>query len=406
VSNVPPESPTELSVAIVGASLAGLSTARELRALGHTGAITLIGAEQHLPYDRPPLSKGVLQQGVTDESVTLTDDQDLTGFHWRLGVPAIGLDHEGGRHHVRLDDGTSVSATAVVAATGARARTLIGAGLPGVHTLRTLDDAIALRESMQRGGHLVVIGAGFIGCEVASTATTVGMSVTLVEASEAPGAALLGPQVARWLHGVHTDRGVRMRTGAAIDTINGVDRVESVTLGDGTELAADAVVIGIGALPNSEWAAASGIAIDGGFLTDAQCATAVSNIYAVGDCARVFDPITGLHVRHEHWSAALDHARRAARRLLHLAPPKHVAPYFWSDQYGLRLQVCGTVPAGQTPTFVEGSLDSAHFVAVYGEVDDPVAAVAVDGGRTFTRLRKHIDRSVDRRRTAQVLEHQ
>jgi 3-phenylpropionate/trans-cinnamate dioxygenase ferredoxin reductase subunit len=391
---------------VVGASLAGLSTARQLRSLGHLGPITLIGDEPHLPYDRPPLSKGILQDSVSDEALSLVDDDDRAGLQWRLGTSAIGLEHDGDLHRVRLDDGTTVGATAVVAATGARARTLIGAELPGVHTLRTLDDALALRASMRECRHLVVIGAGFIGCEVASSASASGMSVTIVEASEAPGTALLGPDLARWLHDLHREHGVHLRTGAAIETINGTDRVESVTLADGTELPADAVVIGIGAVPNTEWAAASGIAIDGGFLTDAQCATAVSGVYAVGDCARVFDPVTGLHVRQEHWSAALDHARRAARRLLQLDAPKTVAPYFWSDQYGHRLQVCGAVPPGTRPQFVEGSLDTGCFVAVFGDSDDPAAVVAVDGGRVFTRLRKQLDRSEDRRRTPQVVEHQ
>lgn len=148
------------------------------------------------------------------------------------------------------------------------------------------------------------------------------------------------------------------------------------------------------------------MAIDRGFLTDEQCATAVAGVYAVGDCARVYNPITATHVRQEHWAAALDHARRAARSLLRLPPPKCTAPYFWSDQYDLRLQVCGTIPAGQSPSIVEGNLESDRFVAVYGDVDEPVAVVAAGGGRTFTRVRKHIDRSEDRRRTAQVLEHQ
>jgi 3-phenylpropionate/trans-cinnamate dioxygenase ferredoxin reductase subunit len=397
---------SEVSVAVVGASLAGLSTARELRSLGHSGPITLIGDEAHLPYDRPPLSKGVLQNTVSDEALSLVDDDDHTSLSWRLGTPAIGLDHDGDDHLVRLGDGTSVRASAVVAATGARARSLIGADLVGVHTLRTLDDALALRASLSECRHLVVIGAGFIGCEVASSASASGMTVTIVEASEAPGAALLGPDLARWMHNLHREHGVDLRTGSAIETINGSDRVRSVTLADGTELPADAVVIGIGAVPNTEWAAASGIAVDGGFLTDAHCATAVSGIYAVGDCARVFDPVTGLHVRHEHWSAALDHARRAARHLMQMDVPKTVAPYFWSDQYGRRLQVCGAVPAGARPHLVEGSLDGGGFVATFGDPDNPVAVVAVDGGRTFTRLRKQLDRSEDRRRTPQVVEHQ
>lgn len=394
------------SVAIVGASLAGLSTARELRTLGHTGSITLIGAEGHYPYDRPPLSKGILHQADPPESLTLTDADDYAGFNWRLGVGATGLRHTDTGHTVELDDGRVVEAQAVIAATGSRARTLIGTELRGVHTLRTIDDAAALAESLRDGTHVVVIGGGFIGCEVASSASSLGKQVTIVEASEAPGAAIVGPELAARLHRRHAAHGVRLLIGAAIDTINGSDCVESVTLADGSELPADVVVIGIGAVPNTEWLKASGVALDTGVLTDADCATAVGGVYAVGDCARVYDPKTGLHLRQEHWSGALDHSRRAARRLLGLSAPKTVAPYFWSDQYGTRLQVCGAVPTGTDPIYVDGGPDTDSFVATFGAADRPSAVVAVDGGRLFTRLRKELDRSEDRRRSAQMVEHQ
>lgn len=398
--------PGSSSIAIVGASLAGLSTARELRTLGHTGPISLLGDEAHSAYDRPPLSKGVLRQKDSAESVMLADADDHVSFTWHLGVAATGLRHTDAGHTVDLADGTTLDADIVVAATGARPRTLLGAELPGVHTLRTLDDAIALADSLGRASDVVVIGAGFIGCEVASSAATLGKSVTIVEASEAPGAAILGPELAQQMHARHTDHGVRLLTGAAIDTINGSDRVESVTLGDGRELPADTVVIGIGAIPNTEWVATSGVALDVGILTDQHCATAVGGVYAVGDCARVYDPVTGLHLRQEHWAGALDHSRRAARHILGLPLPKTVAPYFWSDQYGSRLQVCGAVPIGGRPTFIDGAPDSESFVAVFGAPEDPTAVVAMNGGRLFTRLRKELDRSEDRRRAAQMVEHQ
>lgn len=394
------------SVAIVGASLAGLSTARELRTLGHTGTITLVGAEKHSAYDRPPLSKGVLQQKDSFESVMLADAEDDAAFTWRLGVAATGLRHTDAGHAVDLADGTTLDVDTVVAATGARPRTLLGADLAGVHTLRTIDDALSLADSLGRGSNVVVIGAGFIGCEVASSAAVLGKSVTIVEASEAPGAAILGPELAQQMHTRHVDHGVRLLTGAAIDTINGTDRVESVTLGDGRQLPADTVVIGIGAIPNTEWVATSGVALDVGILTDHHCATAAGGVYAVGDCARVYDPVTGLHLRQEHWSGALDHSRRAARHILGLPLPKTVAPYFWSDQYGSRLQVCGVVPIGVHPTFVEGTADTDSFVAVFGAPDAPTAVVAMNGGRMFTRLRKELDRSEDRRRAAKMVEHQ
>ncbi|PYE13278.1 3-phenylpropionate/trans-cinnamate dioxygenase ferredoxin reductase subunit [Williamsia limnetica] len=401
---VPP--PLAASVAIVGASLAGLSTARELRTLGHTGPVTLIGAENHYAYDRPPLSKSILQQTESTESLMLADSDDQSAFTWRLGARAAGLRHTDTGHEVELADGGTVEAHAVIAATGARARTLIGADLAGVHTLRTLDDAAALAESLRHGTNVVVIGAGFIGCEVASSSVALGKNVTIVEASTTPGAAILGPELAARLHRRHAAHGVRLLTGAAIDTINGSERVESVTLADGSELPADVVVIGIGAVPNTEWLTASGVALDAGILTDADCATAVAGVYAVGDCARVHDPKTGLHLRQEHWSGALDHSRRAARRLLGLPAPKTVAPYFWSDQYGARLQVSGAVPTGTAPVYLDGGPDTDSFVATFGADPEPSAVVALDGGRLFTRLRKELDRSEDRRRAAQMVEHQ
>ncbi|WP_052688819.1 NAD(P)/FAD-dependent oxidoreductase [Williamsia herbipolensis] len=396
-------------ITVVGASLAGLTAARELRASGVTGTIAFVGAESWLPYDRPPLSKDVLLEtfpnsaavahGAHPGPTALLLDGEAETFDWHLGVAADGLsvDAEGisvrrGQHH------PVGPADAVILATGARGRTLIGADLDGVHVLRTLDDARALAADLRTARRVVMIGGGFIGAEIASTARTLGAEVAIIEATEIPGAAVLGVDVARWSMARHALAGVSMNTGAAVETIDGTEgRVRSVTLGDGRVLDADVVVVGIGSVPDTEWAAASGIALDDGFVTDAGGATSMPGVYAVGDCARTFDPITGTHVRRQHWSSAVDQARTVARRIAGLEPPPQRAPSFWSDQYGHRVQVCGHIPVGVEPQLVDGSMDpgaTEGFLAVFGDRDRPAAVVAVDRPRDFLRLRKTMDRAL------------
>ncbi|SIR85897.1 NAD(P)/FAD-dependent oxidoreductase [Williamsia sterculiae] len=386
------------SVAIVGAGLAGATAARDLLAAGVTGPITVIGAEPHHPYDRPPLSKEALHRAISVDDHALLSSEEVAGLRWRTDTRAIGITAVEAAYRIDLDDGAPVSANSVVVATGARARGLIGDHLAGVYTLRTLQDASELRASLVTSRRVVVIGAGFIGAEVGATAAALGASVTIVEASQAPGASALGPDVAQWTLDVHRAHGITVLTGTAVSTLNpdGEGRVRSVTLADGTVLAADTVVIGIGARPETEWAASSGLAIDDGFVTDENCATSMPRVYAVGDCARVFDPLTGWHHRHEHWSAAVEHGRRAAAAILGSTPPRRRAVYFWSDQHGHRIQVCGSVPAGQAPTVVTGALHTpldtgSEYLAVYGDPDDPVAAIGVDAARGFTRIRKRMD---------------
>jgi 3-phenylpropionate/trans-cinnamate dioxygenase ferredoxin reductase subunit len=375
------------SVVVVGASLAGLSAVRALRDNGFGGSITVVGDEPHLPYDRPPLSKAFLSGSVNDTSL-VTDDEDLN-VEWILGVAATGLDGSS----VALGDGRTISADATIIATGARARTLIGADdLTGVHTLRTLDDAVALKASLATAKHLVVIGAGFIGAEVASTASAAGIDVTVVEASTAPLSGPLGFDMAELCVGMHAANGVRLILGAAVDTLEGVDgAVRSVRLGDGTSLPADVVVIGIGAVPNTEWAAASGLAIDGGFVTDSSCRTTVPGVYAIGDCARTFDLVLQDHHRSEHWSNATTQAAVVARSILGLpALDRRPAPYFWSDQYGKRIQFAGWRQPTDAVRVIDGDPSDGPFVAVYERGDETVAVLAVDTPRLFTRIRKQL----------------
>ncbi|GII28991.1 NAD(P)/FAD-dependent oxidoreductase [Planotetraspora mira] len=381
------------SVAIVGASLAGLYTARALRDQGFDGTLTIIGSERHRPYDRPPLSKEFLAGRITEADLALeTEDEDL-GAEWRLGVRASGLDRHDRR--VLLADGTSIAADGVVVATGATARSLPGdsPSLRGVHTLRSLDDALALRADLVTGRRLVVIGAGFIGAEVASTARDLGLGVTIVETAPAPLARALGGEMGTALGALHEDRGVRLICGVAVQALTGDDRVDGVLLADGRRLDADVVLVGIGARPETGWLEGSGVDLGDGVLCDSGGGTSVPGVVAVGDCASWFDPGLGHHHRVEHWTGAVQRPTVAAATLLSggTAPaPPQAPPYLWSDQYGMRIQFAGHTRPGDSVTVEEGDVAARSFLAVYRREDRPVAVLGVDQVRQFTRWRRRL----------------
>jgi len=381
------------SVAIVGASLAGLYTARALRDQGFDGTLTIIGSERHRPYDRPPLSKEFLAGRITEADLALeTEDEDL-GAEWRLGVRASGLDRHDRR--VLLADGTSIAADGVVVATGATARPLPGdsPSLRGVHTLRSLDDALALRADLVTGHRLVVIGAGFIGAEVASTARDLGLGVTIVETAPAPLARALGGEMGTALGALHEDRGVRLICGVAVQALTGDDRVDGVLLADGRRLDADVVLVGIGARPETGWLEGSGVDLGDGVLCDSGGGTSVPGVVAVGDCASWFDPGLGHRHRVEHWTGAVQRPTVAAATLLSggTAPaPPQAPPYLWSDQYGMRIQFAGHTRPGDSVTVEEGDVAARSFLAVYRREDRPVAVLGVDQVRQFTRWRRRL----------------
>jgi 3-phenylpropionate/trans-cinnamate dioxygenase ferredoxin reductase subunit len=367
------------SIAIVGASLAGLCTVRALRAEGYDGDIVVVGEERHLPYDRPPLSKDFLKGDLDADALALGDSEEYEdlGVQWLLGERAVRLDPAA--RTVALAGGRELRTDGVVIATGASPRTLPGAeGLAGIHTLRTLDDALALRAELLNGlPRVVVIGAGFIGAEVASTAHRLGLHVTVVEALDVPLERQLGREM-----------GLVCSTGVAGFTGNG--RVTGVQLADGRLLPADIVVVGVGVRPATDWLVGSGIQVEDGVVCDAGCATSVPGVVAVGDVARCPNPFTGRHARIEHWTNATEHAKTAARTLLSgtSAPAPASAPYFWSDQYRVRIQLAGHVAPGAEPQVVEGELDSRSFAAVYRREGAPVAVLAMNQPKLFNRLRR------------------
>ncbi|MEU1477591.1 FAD-dependent oxidoreductase [Streptomyces sp. NPDC005760] len=380
------------TVAVVGASLAGLSAARSLRKQGYDGRLVVIGDELHRPYDRPPLSKEFLAGSLAEADLALEpDDEDLRA-EWLLGVRAVGLDSP--QRAVRLADGSEVRADGVVIATGAAARTLPGtAGLAGVHTLRTLDDARALRDELALGGRLVVIGGGFIGAEVASTAYALGLDVTVVEAAPTPLAGPLGETMGGIVSALHADHGVRLLCGVGVKGLRGEGRVDTVLLEDGRGIPADIVVVGVGARPCVEWLAGSGIQLADGVTCGADGRTGLPGVVAVGDCASWYDPRAGLHRRVEHWTGARERPDAAVTALLAggaVEPAMPRPPYFWSDQYGVKIQFAGHAAAADSVTIEEGARDDRNVLAVYRRSGHPVAVLGMNQPRLFTRWRKQL----------------
>ncbi|CAM5647795.1 NAD(P)/FAD-dependent oxidoreductase OS=Streptomyces alboniger OX=132473 GN=CP975_05090 PE=4 SV=1 [Streptomyces alboniger] len=384
------------TVTVVGASLAGLYAARELRAQGFDGRLVVVGAEPHQPYDRPPLSKGFLTGTADEGRLALSDAEETAELaaEWILGVRARALDARG--RTVVLDDGRTLPSDGVVIATGASARRLPGPALTGVHTLRTLDDARALRTALTAGPRrVVVIGGGFIGAETASSCVALGHDVTVVEAAPVPLAAPLGEEPARACAGLHTNAGARLLTGVGVRALRGAPRgpataphITSVELCDHRVLPADLVVVGIGAVPRTDWLAGSPLSLDDGVLCDDGCVTNLPQVVAVGDVAR-----TGGH-RAEHWTSATQQPRLAVRNLLagRTVETARPLPYFWSDQYGTRIQFAGRRREGDTVRTVEGSLaaPSEGFLAVYERAGRAVAALAVGRARPFMKLRRKL----------------
>ncbi|WP_433654282.1 NAD(P)/FAD-dependent oxidoreductase [Nocardia sp. CA-128927] len=378
-----------MSVVVVGASLAGFSLVRDLRECGYDGGITVVGDEIHPPYDRPPLSKEFLHD---DLDIALGDTED-PGTRWILGRRAVGITSTAIGPGVTLDDGTAVAGQSLVLATGARARSLPGArGLHGIHTLRTIDDARAIRAALRTARTIVIIGAGLIGAEIASTAATLGVAATIVELAIDPLSGVFGPQLGALCADLHTANGVRLRTGVAVAEFLGDEHVSAVRLTDGTLLAADAVIIGIGAIPNTEWAQDSPLHIDNGFVTDSLCRTTIPDIYAIGDCARAYQDALGTHHRSEHWSNATAQARIAAAAIMG-APFAHIpSTYFWSRQYGRMIQFAGHRRPDDAVRFIDGDPSTPSCTALYERDGEPVAVFAIDNARLFTRYRKQIER--------------
>jgi len=377
-------------VVIVGASLGGLRTAQSLRSADFAGRITLVGDEQHPPYDRPPLSKQVLSGEWQPEQASLADDAELKRLELdlRLGVRATHLDLPD--KVVVLDGDERVRYDTAVIATGASPRAIPGTPhLAGIHTLRTLDECMALRADLDAASKVVVVGAGFIGAEVAATAREKGLEVTVLEALPIPLARGLGSELGPVIAGLHLDHGVDLRTGTGVAGFEGDERVERVLLADGTSLDADVVVVGIGVVPNTAWLDDSGLELRDGIVCDEHCrAVGAPDVYAVGDVARWYNPLFEQEMRLEHWTNAVDQSMAVAATITGTPTPYAPVPYVWSDQYGSKIMIAGHVGPTDVIEVPIGSYDDRKFVALAHHEGRLTAVVGLNEPRKVLRLRR------------------
>ncbi len=364
-------------VVVVGASLAGLRACENLRTQGFGGRVALIGAEDEVPYDRPPLSKKLLAGDWEPDRIRLRKADDFAGLHLDLclGRRAVALDTVAQR--VDLDDGTTVAYDGLVIATGASPRRLPGQpDLDGVVELRTLADSLDLRTRLRGGAaRVTVIGAGFIGLEVAATARQAGCEVTVLEGAPAPLIRGLGAHLGAAVAGVHLQQGVDLRCDVRIAGIEGADgRVTGVRLADGSFIASDVVVVGIGVAPATDWLVGSGLELRDGIVCDETLWTGAPGVFAAGDCARwrnlVFEGHDDVEMRVEHWTNAAEQGAAAAANLLATAEgdpaaPYQAVPFFWSDQFDRRIQFVGRAHGDDQVHVFAGDVDG-FFAALYG----------------------------------------
>ncbi len=377
---------------VVGASLAANRLLRTLRRKGWEGTPVLVGAEPHLPYDRPPLSKQFLQ-GTTDRDTLDLGPADLyDGAELHLGRTATRLWPD--ERRVELDDGTSVVGDDVVVATGATPRRLPGQpDLEGVVVLRTVDDAARLRDRLATAEHLVVVGAGFIGSEVASSARALGVEVTVLEADTAPVVRGVGPVVGGALARLHRDAGVDLRLRTGVAGIEGRDgQVTGVRTADGELVEADAVVVGIGVAPTTDWLEGSGLRLEDGVVTDDRCRAegGGGHVWAVGDVARWPSARYGQLLRVEHWTGAMDHAMTVAANLLGGDQVHDPVPYVWSDQFGHKVQALGHVRADDEVVPLDGDLDGQDWVVGYLRDGRLAGVVGIDQPRAVMGRRRAV----------------
>lgn len=377
-------------VVIVGASLAGLRTAEALRRGGFAGRISVIGDEPHMPYDRPPLSKEVLTGERGHEECALPTAEGLD-VEWLLGRRATALDI--GRRTVRTDGG-DVRFGKLVIATGVRPRTLplFDTGADNVFTLRSLDDAVTLRTELERRPKVLIVGAGFIGVEVASSAAKLGCEVTLV--SPDPPVAPAGPDASQVCRRLLADGGCVLHEGRVIRGLGGGRTPDVATLDDGTKVPFDIAVVAVGAAPNTEWLVGSGLDVENGVRCDASLTAAgAEDIVAAGDVARWPNALFGTEpMRIEHWANAVEHGAAAARTLLE-GPTAHTSvPSFWSDHFGIRLQAIGLPRLGDRTELLDGDVAEGRFAQAFYAGDRLVGAVTYGMPRAIARCRARLAR--------------
>ncbi len=364
-------------IVIVGGGQAAARTAEQLRKSGYQGPVAIVSAEKHLPYDRPPLSKDVLHdtgKGLHDVLLRPAEFYDDNDIALVLGTAAQSLDTAA--RTVTLTDDRVLDYDELVIATGLEPKRIPSLDLAGVRVLRSFDEALALREHATSARRAVIVGAGFIGCEVAASLRTLGVEVALVEPQPTPLAAVLGERIGELVARVHRAEGVDVRTGVGVAAVRGDTEVSAVELTDGTVLDADLVVVGIGSRPATDWLVGSGVALDNGVLCDEVGRTSEPHVWALGDVASWRDA-RGHQIRVEHWSNVADQARVMVPSMLGQEPPEVVAvPYFWSDQYDVKIQCLGEPSPDDIVHVTED--DGRKFLAYYER--DGVLVAVVGGG--------------------------
>ena len=383
-------------VVIVGAGLGGLRAAETLRAAGYAGAITVVGDEEYLPYNRPPLSKEALAGGIDVASLEFRRKPIVDDVRWLLGTPVVGSDLAA--RAVTLSDGTALAFDGLVAASGIRPRRLpIPGPADGRFALRTAADALAVREYLTPGAVVIIMGAGFIGCEAAATAIKLGCTVHVVALDEEPMIRPLGAELGAAMRRRHEAQGVHFHLGQTIDSFAGADRVRSVSLSDGTELPADIVIEAVGSVANTEWLRGNELDLSDGLLTDSsmQVHTALAPLVAVGDLARHPNGhFGGVPRRIEHWNIPTETAKRAGPTLAALLrgeepdrSPFLAMPAFWSDQYDTKLQSFGMPGIADDAEVTSGSVDEACIIE-YFEASGLVGVVGIDRTAEMAPYRK------------------
>ncbi|AYY14989.1 FAD-dependent oxidoreductase [Actinobacteria bacterium YIM 96077] len=376
-------------VVVVGASLASVHAIEALRGHGYEGEIVLVGAEPHLPYDRPPLSKEALHHGPDLQRVLLREPgwYDEHGVELRLGRRATEL--KPGAQAVALDGDEDVEYDGLVIATGSTPRT-IGAfeEVGPVHMLRTVEDSVAIHQRLVPGEHLVVLGAGFIGLEVAATAREMGVDVSVVELAPVPLTRVLGDEVGSWFRAYQEEHGVSLHCGKVLDGIEPGPRGSKIRLRDGTVLSADVVVAGVGVTPATGWLEGSGIELSDGVRCDKSLRTSLPRVVAAGDVVRWYNPLFDEEMRIEQWTNAVEQGRRAALTLLGADEAYAPVPYFWSDQFDAKMRFVGRSNAADR-VHVEQTGDTS-LVALFGRDGVLRGALCVNAARRLALYSKAI----------------
>jgi 3-phenylpropionate/trans-cinnamate dioxygenase ferredoxin reductase subunit len=373
---------------VVGGGVGGATAAFALRAAGFDGRIVLICDEPRPPYSKPPLSKGVLQGTEAIERTTFRPEKWYVDKDIDLvtGIAVTDLDADG--HKVTLADGQLIGFDKLLLATGGTARSLPGVDdIDGVFTLRSIDDALAIKARMQPGAHLVVVGAGFIGAEVAASARVTGCEVTLLEGMDTPLQRVLPTMLGELYGQFHREQGVDVRTGVAIADVERQGEQVIAHAASGERFTADAIVVGIGMVPNDILAVNAGLDVDNGVLVDEMCATSAPDIFAIGDVANAYHPLFEERMRVEHWQHAQHQAKVAALNMTGTPTPYREVPWVWSDQYDLNLQVAGQ-PQPEDDVHLRGDVDGRSFSAVLTRNGRMTAAVAVNRADDVRAVRR------------------